>query len=134
MNIVLDACAMIAYLHGEPGRDIVRDHLADPANIPYAHVLNICEVYYDFVRRIDEVTASAAVADLRRVGLRTKRIMSERFWRRAGQLKGTVRRVSIADCFAITLANELDATVLTSDHHEFDAIAQQGICRVTFIR
>lgn len=134
MNIVLDACAMIAYLRGEPGREIVRDHLADPANISYAHVLNLCEVFYDFVRLSGEETANAAVRDLRRTGLRVKRNMGERFWRRASLLKGTVRKISIVDCFAITLARELDATVLTSDHHEFDALAEQGVCRVTFIR
>jgi predicted nucleic acid-binding protein len=134
MNIVLDACAMIAYLRGEAGREVVRDHLADPAIVSYAHVLNMCEVYYDFVRRSDETVAQAGIKDLRRVGVRTKRNMGERFWQQAARLKGTIRRISIADCFAVALPNELDATVLTSDHHEFDRLADQGICRVTFIR
>jgi len=134
MNVVLDACAMIAFLRGEPGAAVVSDHLSDPGNACYAHALNLCEVYYDFVRLSGERTARATLADLRRVGVRPRRDLSERFWRRAGYLKGTIRKVSLADCFAIALADELNAVILTSDHHEFDPLARQGVCRVTFIR
>ena len=60
--------------------------------------------------------------------------MSRPFWQRAGQLKGTIRRISLADCFAITLAETLKAPVVTSDHHEFDPLAAAGVCQVIFIR
>ena len=51
-----------------------------------------------------------------------------------GALKSIHRRVSLSDCFAIALANQLGATVLTADHHEFDELARQGVCSVRFIR
>ena len=36
--------------------------------------------------------------------------------------------------FAIALAQRMDGTVLTSDHHEFDRIADESVCNVKFIR
>ena len=60
--------------------------------------------------------------------------MSQVVWQRVGELKGAIRRVSLADCFAITLSECLNAQVVTSDHHEFDPLAAAGICRVRFIR
>ena len=47
--------------------------------------------------------------------------------------KAIHRRVSLADCFAVALGNKLDATILTADHHEFDALADRGVCAVGFI-
>ena len=50
MTYILDACAMIAYLRGEAGADVVSAILIDSTHEPLAHALNLCEVYYDFYR------------------------------------------------------------------------------------
>ena len=134
MNCVLDACAMIAYLRGEEGADAVSSLLVDPAVICYAHAINLCEVYYDFVRTADLKTARSALRDLSSVGIRNRNDMNAMFWRRAGELKGTIRKVSFADCFAIAISEVLDAEIITSDHHEFDALVRNGVCRARFIR
>ena len=134
MNQVLDASAMIAYLRREDGALVVRDLLRDPAHICYAHTINICEVFYDFVRVEGVRDARRAVRDLVAVGVRPRRDMSTRRWQRAGEIKGTIRRVSIADCFCIALSEALRAVVVTSDHHEFDALVATNFCRVLFIR
>ena len=134
MNYVFDACAMIAYLRGEDGADVVRQILRDPANRCVAHAVNLCEVYYDFVRVSDVKTARAAIRDLAAVGIRARRDISRSFWMAVGDLKGTIRKVSLADCFAIALSRGLEARVLTSDHHEFDPLVSDRVCRVQFIR
>src|SRR5262249_39662839 len=134
MNFVLDACAMIAFLRGEPGADIVGDILKDPTADNFAHVINLCEVYYDFLRVSNARKARAAIRDLGTVGIRSRRDISTKFWIGVGQLKGTIRRISLADCFAIELSRSLNAEVVTSDHHEFDPLVGQGICKVRFIR
>ena len=97
-------------------------------------MVNLCEVFYDFVRASDLRTAKSALRDLSGVGVRSRRDMGRQFWQRVGELKGTIRRVSLADCFAIALAESLDAPVVTSDHHEFDALVARNVCRVLFIR
>jgi predicted nucleic acid-binding protein len=57
------------------------------------------------------------------------------FWKSAGTLKAR-GRISLADCFAVALAEREDAILLTSDHHEFDPLlAVPGFpAQVQFIR
>ena len=49
-------------------------------------------------------------------------------------MKANLRRVSLADCFAIELTQRMNGVVLTADHHEFDVLAAQSLCRISFIR
>ncbi|MBA3631944.1 MAG: type II toxin-antitoxin system VapC family toxin [Acidobacteria bacterium] len=55
------------------------------------------------------------------------------FWKEVGKIKAN-NKASLADCIAVVLANQLGGTVLTSDHHEFDKIAQDRVCSIQFIR
>src|SRR5271157_4365447 len=106
----------------------------DPDGLCIAHVLNWCEVFYDFHRASGPNDALGAVKDLARVGVAENADIGTEFWQAVGALKAIHRRVSLADCFAVALANKLGATVLTADHHEFDALADRGVCAVGFIR
>ena len=45
MNHAFDACAMIAYLRGEPGGAVVDGFLNTPADRCYAHTINLLEMY-----------------------------------------------------------------------------------------
>ena len=134
MIFVLDASAMIAYLRDEPGAGRVSEALLDLDGQCIAHVLNWCEVFYDFHRASGPKDALDAVEDLARVGVVENAEIGTEFWQAVGALKSIHRRVSLADCFAVALANQLGATVLTADHHEFDALVDKGVCAVGFIR
>ena len=134
MIYILDASAIIAYLRGEPGADAVSAILIDPSHVCLAHALNLCEVYYDFYRSNGETAARDAVRDVLALGVQLRSDLSIDFWQMAGALKATVRRISLADCFAVALAQATGGSVLTSDHHEFDPLAEVGVCSVTFIR
>ena len=58
IEYVLDACAILAFLLREPGAVVV-DNLMTAANtVCYAHAVNLCEVYYDFVRNHGQTTAN----------------------------------------------------------------------------
>jgi PIN domain nuclease of toxin-antitoxin system len=134
MNRVIDACAMIAFLRNEPGAEFVGHILTDPTDRCFAHAVNLCEVYYDFLRSSDTRTARTAIADLGRAGIHTRRDMNRAFWQTVGELKGSIRRISLADCFALALSEKLSGDVVTSDHHEFDPLVAANRARVTFIR
>ena len=133
MNHALDACAMIAYLRGEPGGTVVDGFLNNPADKCYAHTINLLEVYYDFIRKHNEPIARQALADLAAVGVSERRTMSKPFVLRVGQLKAR-GRISLADCFCIALAQDLSGQVVTSDHHEFDPLLPLAIVPIHFIR
>ena len=123
---------MIAYLKDEDGAEIVENHLAGD-EVCMAHAVNLCEVYYDYLRAEDENAARVAVETLKGDGLAVREDLDEPFWKEIGRYK-TSYRVSLADCFAIALANRDEVRVSTSDRHEFGPIADQGVCEVEFIR
>ncbi len=126
---------MIAYLRGEPGADVVERALGANSGLPsIAHAINVCEVYYKFMRASGEDEARSAVQDLKSVGLAITDLLDEPFWQDVGRHKANLGSLPLADCFVVALANRLDAEVMTADHPDFDPVAEQGICRVTFIR
>jgi len=130
---ILDSCAMIAYLRKEIGADVVQKVIVDSANICYAHAINLCEVYYDFWRVGGKNAAEQAIEDLLVLGISERNDFDQSFWKEVGKIKVN-NKASLADCIAIVLANQLGGTVLTSDHHEFDKIAQDRVCSIQFIR
>lgn len=134
MIFVLDASAMIAYLRNERGAGKVAEALADPNNQCFAHSVNLCEVFYDLYRANGPSIAAEALNNLVRVGIVENAQIARDFWEKVGALQATLKRVSLADCFSIALANQLQATVLTADHHEFDVLADQAVCVVDLIR
>jgi PIN domain nuclease of toxin-antitoxin system len=133
VNYVLDACAMVAYTEGEPGGNVVAQLLADTNAVCYAHAVNMCEVYYQSIRRSDSYTAGTVITGLYGDGVMERRDMGIDFWQAVGNLKSR-GRISLPDCFCITLAQNLNAEVVTSDHGEFDPLVSLGIVPITFIR
>jgi PIN domain nuclease of toxin-antitoxin system len=131
---VLDASAMIAYLRNEPGAEMVEDALTAPGSQCVAHSINLCEVFYDFLRSAGETEAANAITDLSAAGITERNDFDRDFWMAAGTLKGTHHRISLADCCGLTLATRLDAQFLTTDHRELDSLASAGSYRITFIR
>lgn len=133
MIYVLDASAMLAYLHGEVGADVVESALLDTASQCLAHAINLCEVYYIVHRDADEATAEAAVNDFMALGVGARPDFDEAFWKEAGKLKAG-GGISLPDCFGITLTRRVGGTFLTADRGELEPVAAAGICHITFIR
>ena len=135
MRYVLDACAIIALIRKEDGCIQVRQALEVEENVCFVHALNLCEVYYDCLRCYGATQTENLLANLNDAGLIIREDMDSDFWKAAGALK-TRGRISLADCFAVALAEREDAWLLTSDHHEFDPLlATPGFpAKVQFFR
>jgi PIN domain nuclease of toxin-antitoxin system len=134
MVCVLDASAMLALVRDEGGAEVVEALLADTENTCYAHVVNLCEVYYDHVRIAGEAAAQTELGELAVAGVNFRADIDTDFWQAAGRHKTALRRVSLAECFCIALAVRVNGELLTGDHHEFDRIVPLGLCPVRFIR
>ncbi len=67
MTFVLDACAIIALLRNEAGSEIAERLLLEQECM--VHAVNLCEVYYDFLRAEGESVAFEAINDLEKSGL-----------------------------------------------------------------
>ena len=75
--VVLDACATIAYLRGEPGKERVAAALLDDDTTCRMHAVNVCEVFYDTLRASGETAADNVLADLAAVGIQTAAEMDD---------------------------------------------------------
>ena len=67
MSVVLDACALIAFLVDEEGADRIAELLSN--NVCYIHAANVYEVYYDMLERSNEQTADNMLDALTELGL-----------------------------------------------------------------
>ncbi len=134
MNIILDACAVIAFVRNETGADLVRETITNQNNNKMIHVVNLCEVYYNFYRDIGESETEKLIQELSDINIKTRFDLSSKIWRQVSQYKALIKRISLADCFALTLANQEKGILLTSDRKEFEPIIPLNICQINFIR
>ncbi|MEY3299318.1 MAG: hypothetical protein RLZZ597_2578 [Cyanobacteriota bacterium] len=134
MKIILDACAVIAMVKNETGSEIVEAYLLDNQHHCMIHSINLCEVYYGFLRSDGEAFAKQIIQGLQQAGVAIRSDLTISFWQQVGHYKATINRISLADCFALALANQEKGLVLTSDRKEFEPVTRLNICPIEFIR
>ncbi len=131
---IFDACALIALIEREPGHDRLENLLRDPAVESHIHAINLCEVLYDGLRRRPNASTHTVIANARNAGLHICWNTDIALLARAADCKAHWRRISLADCFALALAETLGSVLLTSDHHEFDSLVAAGATNIDFFR
>jgi PIN domain nuclease of toxin-antitoxin system len=111
--LVLDASALLADIKDEPGADAVRGIMRETADGLFMHAVNASEVAYHLIRfglppvlafRLAVPKGIVIVEDLER-----------RLWERSALLKAEYRNLALGDCVAISLAESLDAELVTGD-------------------
>ena len=131
-TVVLDACALIAYIRKEEGAIIVEGYLKDSTKRILMHAVNFYEVYYDYLKRQPD-TAFLLYDLLKGSGIKLYNQMDKRIIEEGAALK-IYYKVSLADSIALGLASKLNATLLTAGRHEFEEIAREKVVKVRFIR
>jgi len=133
---VLDACALIALINKEVGAEIVKDVLKR-AQTGKATVimnkLNLLEVYYDAYRSYGEEVAEKLIMNINRPPIVIQSDLSDAVFKEAGRLKASYK-ISIADSVALGETIVSGGQLLTSDHHEFDAIEESEDIKLYWIR
>jgi len=120
---VLDACALIALVKNEKGANIVADvyKKADSGSVQlYMNRINLLEVYYGFYRDRGKEYALNIVKQVETSSVSIAEFDREVFLE-AGRLKATYK-FSLADSVVVAQTIVFKGSILTSDHHEFDAI------------
>lgn len=128
-----DAGPMMAYLTNEAGSAVAEQILLDNPGECYAHVFNLAEIYYITFRRKGRTAAETALQTLASAGIIPCEDSDETFWKAAALFKCR-HPLSLPDGFCLALAQRLNATVVTTDHAEFDALVPLGYCPILFIR
>jgi len=135
-NFVLDSCAVIAYINGEQGCDIVQRILMNGeignASISM-HKLNLLEVYYDTMRSSGEANAQDIVDMINESPVEVISYISDAVFKEAGRLK-VAYKMSLADSVALAEAFTRNAAIVTADHHEFDIIERSEPIAFQWIR
>ncbi len=129
---IVDASALIAYFKGEQGHDLVAARLMDDRNNLAIHAVNLCEVYYGYLRA--DGPQKANVAWDKTAGLMgILETIGEDFMKRVARWKVDAG-LGLGDAFVAACAEENAAIVLTADHTDFDPIQQAALICVEFIR
>jgi PIN domain nuclease of toxin-antitoxin system len=130
---ILDACALIAYLNDEEGATVVEDLFSSNKEI-FMSVVNLYEVCYDAARTSDNEHAVVEILEtVRQLPIVVLWEVNYELLQAAAKFK--VRyRISLADSFALGLADVLDAVVVSADHHELEPVEQAGEVSVLWFR
>ena len=128
---VLDSYALFAYFEGERGADVVAALLRKTAEDTalFLSLVNFGEVAYIAERERGIHQAVAMLEDIRRLPITLGGVDEERVLA-AAHIKARYP-VSYADAFAIALADELEATVVTGDP-EFEKV--ESVVPVLWLR
>lgn len=118
---VIDACALIAFLQNEKGGDKLRELFKAPENIFFMHSVNLTEVYYDAVYVSGKEKAQELFETVGKLPIIILWDLDISFIKLVGKYK-TSYKISFADCFVLAFAEKEKATVISTDHHEFDII------------
>jgi len=132
---VFDACALIAYLNDEAGAEVVDDllTLAAQGRVQcFVAAVNVYELFYDCLKR-DAATARQLVDDIYSLPVTVVETLDRSLMQNAGAFK-IAYRISLADSVALGLAQQLNAQLASSDHHEFGPIEADEKARFFWIR
>jgi predicted nucleic acid-binding protein len=135
-TVVIDACALIAFLFDEDGSDLFESILIQARNNEIQlimHIVNLGEVYYDILKRNDVKTAQQTYKFIKQLPVRFENHISDQMIFIAGELKANYR-MSYADSFAAAQTILFNAELLTSDHKEFEPLKQANKLRVRWLR
>jgi predicted nucleic acid-binding protein len=127
MTYVLDACALIALLNNEEGKDTV-DGLFTQAKTGKItlcmNIINMLEVYYGFISADGLEQANEILAPIDETPLQIIDSISQSIYREAARLKSTYSRtdsaitkspLSLADAIGLATAISFSGIFVTSD-------------------
>lgn len=129
----LDSGALLAVINFEPGAALVRQILRDNRGRCVIHAVNLMEIYYGCLRAGGSDYADKVLDTMARAGVEIRNDLDIDFLRDTSFLKVN-HQMSLADTFAVALARRLDCPLISTDHHELDAVHAAGVCKVEFIR
>lgn len=113
---ILDSFALLAHFQGEPRgeqvKEILKSALVGEVSV-HMTTINIGEVFYIVDRKMDEEKAQEILSDVLQLPINLAEATMERVIA-AAKIKA-IHAISYADAFVVSLAQELDAAVMTGD-------------------
>ena len=134
--VALDACALIAFLAGQAGAEVVEQVLARAAmnqGRVSIHRANLGEVYYLKLRAAGRKAADALLAELAKLPLEVADVFDERLMREAAGFKVRFGLLYL-DAIAAGWASIAGASLMTTDHRGFAPLARAEALTILWAR
>ena len=113
---VMDSYAILAYFQAEPGglkvKELLKQAKAEDA-LTLMSLINLGEVIYNTGRKLGEDKAGEMLQDIMLLPIQLAEVTTARVLA-AAQIK-TRYPISYADAFAVSLAQEMNAAIVTGD-------------------
>jgi predicted nucleic acid-binding protein len=133
---VLDAGAVVALFNNEEGADIVDALFVAASNGSCNLVMNkfnLLEVYYGYLRDDGLDFAEKQLSNITESRIRISDTLTDDLMRKAGNMKANYK-MSLADSVLLAQALVDKGTVVTTDHHELDAVDKDGSVKILWVR
>jgi PIN domain nuclease of toxin-antitoxin system len=134
MKYPLDACALIAFFDAEEGGLTISDLIVTPTAQLKIHSVNMCEVFYHFLRKYDLGASNKVLSDVLSFGIEIFDEIGPNLWKDAAALKAQYKRLSLADAIGVAYARSIDGIFVTADHSELEPLDKDGVCDFFFFR
>jgi predicted nucleic acid-binding protein len=135
-TLVLDACALIAFLNDELGADIIEDLLEKARQEIHELVMNkinLLEIYYGVYRDDGHEEADSIMEIIGNLPVHIVSSLTDEVFMEAGHLKAKYR-ISLADSIALAEAIVRNTELVTADHHEFDQLVIVNEIKIYWVR
>jgi predicted nucleic acid-binding protein len=133
---VLDACALIALLAGEPGGENVRKIIQDAVDgdvIVKINQINLLEVYYHLCNVYDQDEADRALEKLKEFPIEIIIGLTKEAFRAAGRIKSKYK-IPLGDTILVAECIIRKGILVTSDYTDIEQIEKTENIKINWIR
>lgn len=115
-KFILDSWAILSFLHKEKSHKKIKEFLAFASKGKvhlFVSIVNLVEVYYKLIRKVGRDEAIKTVCSLQKIPIETVSATDDLVFKMA-EVKADYP-IALADCFAIAVALDKKAPILTGD-------------------
>ncbi|MCL2154202.1 MAG: PIN domain-containing protein [Leptospirales bacterium] len=135
-TFILDACALIALLAGEPGAKNVKEIIQDAVDgnvIIKINQINLLEVYYHLCNVYNQDEANKVIAKIKEFPIKIIVGLKEKVFNEAGRIKSKYK-IPLGDSIAVAECIIGKWILVTSDHSDIEKIEKEEDIKVNWFR
>ena len=133
---ILDACALIALLAGEPGAEKIKNLIQDAIDERVAlmiNQINLLEVYYHVINTYDQNEANKMLEKVKEFPIEIIVGLSDEIFKEAGRIKSRYK-IPLGDSIVVAECIIKNGTLVTSDHSDLEEIERTEKIKIKWFR
>ena len=133
---ILDACALIALLAGEPGAENVKKIIQDAIDGKITvkiNQINLLEVYYKVCNVYNQDEANKTIEKIKEFPIKIIIGLEETVFNEAGRIKSKYK-IPLGDSIAVAECIINKGILVTSDHNDLEKIEKKENLKINWFR